>query len=136
MPPSHASPLAYSQLLTASATTDLLASVSVADDYDSHPMNEVSKTLRQPTLVRLGTRIGMFIGACIALLWTRDTLSFAHRPIETEELGLYQLFALVHCVVCLFMFPVLVAVGALVGRTSGIVVTRLRDRASRQGGTD
>jgi len=95
-------------------------------------MSEVAENHGRPVVVRNATRIGMLIGAGVALLWTRDILSFAHRPIETDELGLYQLFAVAYCIFCVIMFSVLVAGGAIVGWVSGILLVRNRDRASRR----
>jgi hypothetical protein len=95
-------------------------------------MNEVAEDHGPPVAVRNATRIGMLVGACTALLWIKSILSFANRPIETDELGLYSLFAFAYCAFCLVMFAVLVAGGATIGWFLGIVVVRIVDRrASR-----
>lgn len=88
-------------------------------------MNQASGA---PAVVSRATRVGMLIGACAALLWTNEMLSFARRPMETDEPGLYGLFATIACVFCLIMFPVVVTAGGLIGWVSGIALTRIRDR--------
>lgn len=94
-------------------------------------MNESSELHERGAMVRKATRFGMLAGAGVALLWVGYVLRFARHPMETDELGLYQLFALTECAVCLVVFVVMVAIGAVVGRISGAIVVGFRRRASR-----
>lgn len=75
-----------------------------------------------------GTRIGMLLAACGALMWIASVTNSLVDPNVTEHKSIYPFAVMLVCAFCVFVFIMSVAFGALIGRIVGSLLSRTEGR--------